>query len=117
MFKPSNPDYQRLTYALYYGHNVAKGGVCVQLCRWITTEELWTGAISDTEYFERSGILATQQELGGEKSFVNIVDKGFRNVVAAWRHGRQMILQPAFAKSDRRFTSYELISSAAIAAD
>ena len=117
MFKPSNPDYQRLTYSLYYGQNVAKGGVCVQLCGWITTEELWTGAISDTEYFERSGILATQQELGGEKSFVNIVDKGFRNVVAAWRHGRQMILQPAFAKSDRRFTSYELISSAAIAAD
>ena len=117
MFKRSDPDYQRLTYSLYYGQNVGKGGVCVQLCGWITTEELWTGAISDTEYFERSGILSTQQELGGEKSFVNIVDKGFRNVVAAWRHGRQMILQPAFAKSDRRFTSYELISSAAIAAD
>jgi hypothetical protein len=51
------------------------------------------------------------------KPFINIVNKGFRSTLAAWRHGRQMILQPAFSKSDRRFNSNELISSAAIAAD
>ena len=57
MPKPSNPDLQRLTYSRYYGGNVAKGSVFLQLCRWGGVGELWTGAVSDTEYMTRSGIL------------------------------------------------------------
>jgi len=49
--------------------------------------------------------------------FTNVTDKGYRCVAAAWRHGRQFLLQPQFAKSDKQFTTTHIISSAAIASD
>ena len=35
----------------------------------------------------------------------------------AWRAGRQQVLQPVFAQSDRKFTGRETIKSAEIATD
>ena len=49
--------------------------------------------------------------------FTNIFDKGYRCVLAALRAGAQLVLQPFFKTSDRRFTSKELLVSAAVAAD
>jgi hypothetical protein len=62
MGKPTCTDLQRLTYSLYYGGNVVKGGIFLQLCSWLGGWDLWLGAMSDTEYFERSGILESQKE-------------------------------------------------------
>ena len=93
----------------------------MQLAWW---RDLWLGAVSDTEYFERSGILESQKEfqekfdlLSVLLSFTNILDKGYCSVLAAWRAGGQLLLQPFFAKSDRKFTSKEVLLSAAVATD
>jgi hypothetical protein len=51
--KLSDGELQQLTFSLYYGLNVAKGGVFLQLCGWLGGWALWLGAISDTEYFEK----------------------------------------------------------------
>jgi hypothetical protein len=47
-FNPSEAEAQHNTYSLYYGGNVAKGGVFIQPCGWMGTHELWMGAVSDT---------------------------------------------------------------------
>ena len=82
------------------------------------------GAISDTDYMEKSGILGFQQEFQEKDTgtsptipFTNLVDKGYRNVLAAWRSGGQLMLQPYFAKSDRKFNSEQVLLSGAVAAD
>ena len=49
--------------------------------------------------------------------WINILDKGYRVVEAAWREGRQFVLQPTFAKADKKFTSDEKIRSSAVASD
>jgi hypothetical protein len=49
--------------------------------------------------------------------WINILDKGYRVVEAAWREGRQFVLQPTFAKADKKFTSNETIRSATVASD
>jgi DDE superfamily endonuclease len=123
--QPSCAEAQRNTYSKYYAGNVAKGGVFIQPCGWIGTKELWAGAISDSEYMEKSGILQehetyqkTIDNIG--KSFTIIVDKGYRINKPAWKMGKQFVLQPAFSrKSDVKFkfTALQSIRSAAIAAD
>jgi hypothetical protein len=40
--------------------------------------------------------------------FTNIVDKGYRCIMAAWRAGKQLFLQLAFATSDRKFNTREV---------
>jgi len=74
----------------------------------------------------RSGLLNDQQEITKKEHeklctdvipFLNILDKGYRCTSAAWRHGKQNIMQPAFACSDRKFTTSEIALSSAIAAD
>ena len=47
----------------------------------------------------------------------NVFDKGYRTRLAAWRNGKQLTLQPYFAKSDRKFNRKQTISSAQVAAD
>ena len=86
------------------------------------TWELWGGAISDTDYVPRTGILDAQKEfvekadLGNKDVvFTNITDKGYRCRMAAWRTGKQLLLQPFFAKADRKFSSKEVLASARIA--
>ena len=114
---------QRQTYSAYYGGNVGKGAIGLQLCGWMRTHELWDGAVSDSEYFEKSGILEMQAEFVANDSsnsdiqFTNILDKGYHAVLAAWRVSKQLILQPAYKKSERKFTSAEVLLSAAVAAD
>ena len=122
--KPSDARKQRATFSAYYGENCAKGGVFLQLCGWMGVHELWSGGVSDTEYLNKSGILEyqkcfAQSDLadGQLVTFTNVLDKGYRSTVAAWRSGSQLILQPDFASSDRKFKTSEVISSAAIATD
>ena len=122
MEKPANPDLQRLTHSRYYGGNVGKGGVFLQLCGWGGVGELWTGAVLDTDYMNRSGILKQQEEfvdnsLRPDIPFTNILDKGYCLALAALRAGNQSVLQPFWKRSDRKFTSKELLMSAAVAAD
>ena len=50
-------------------------------------------------------------------AFTNILDKGYRCILAAWRAGGQLLLQPFFARSDRKFSSNEVLLSGAIATD
>jgi hypothetical protein len=110
---------QRLTYSSYYSGNVGKGGVFVQLCGWLGTHELYPGAMSDTDYLNKTGILESQhlfQEKDGGEPFLNVLDRGYRSTRAAWRNG-QFVLQPTFAQSDARFTTIGVIHSASVAAD
>jgi hypothetical protein len=57
---PGAAELQQNTYSAYYAGNVAKGAVFLQLCGWMGTCELWVGAVSDSKYFKRSGILKQQ---------------------------------------------------------
>lgn len=122
--KPQDSDAQRNTFSVYYAGNVAKGAICIQLCGWMGTFELWVGAVTDSDYFERSGILTQQKNYipmydseNKHINWMNILDKGYRVTSAAWRAGGQFILQPSFAKSDKKFSTLETLRSAAIAAD
>jgi hypothetical protein len=122
--KPTDADLQRFTYSLYYAGNVAKGAVFLQLCGWLGAWELWLGAISDSDYQERSGILQFQDGFqqrdpttSEQLCFTNIMDKGYRCVQAAWAAGGQLLLQPFFARGDRKFTSREVLLSGAVASD
>jgi hypothetical protein len=57
------------------------------------TWELWTGAISDTEYQTRSGVFEFMQwfvdHFDKGIPFTNIIDKGYRCIMATWRAGKQ----------------------------
>ena len=50
-------------------------------------------------------------------AFTNIFDKGYRVILPAWRAGKQEVIQPIFARSDRKFTGRETIHSAWVATD
>ena len=124
---------QRITYSQYYGHNCFKGGIFTQFCGWHGNSELWTGAVSDTDYNRRSGYLKTQEQFQNEDlveyetddgridlrvlPFLNIYDKGYRAKMAALKNGKQQVLQPDWAESDRTFNRYQTIGSASIASD
>ena len=122
MASPSDAEINRETYSAYYGDNVAKGGVFLFLCGWMGTWELWGGAISDTDYVPKSGLFEEQEKFVEEYDlkysdvkFTNVADKGYRCRMAAWRSGRQLLLQPFFAKVDKKFSSKEVLHSAKIA--
>jgi len=123
MFKPTHPVTQRVTYSQHYAGNVAKGGIFAQLCGWVGTHELYPGNMSDSDYLNKTGILSQQQQFAEEDvgsdsmPFTNILDKGYRSTQAAWRNGGQFVLQPSFAKSDRKFKATETLRSASVAAD
>ena len=98
---------------------MAKGGVSLQLCGWITASELWMGAISDSEYLEKCGILEEQQpfavtdKVSGEIiAFMNVLDCGYWCDLAAWRQGCQLISQLIFKPSNRKINSREVLLSA-----
>jgi hypothetical protein len=122
-FKPTSFDIQRSTYSQYYAGNVAKGGVFVQPCGWLGAHELWAGSIMDSEYMIRSKVLTIQEtylkcyDTKHIEPFTVILDKGYRITAAAWGVGNTFILQPSFARSDRKFTGHESIRNAAIASD
>ena len=90
---------QRLTYSRYYCGNVAKGHVSLRLYGWGYVEELWTGAVLDTDYMTRSGVFDEQENFlknstGADVPFSNILDKGYRLILASLRSVGQYILQP-----------------------
>jgi hypothetical protein len=114
----SDPDYQRFTYSEYYGENYFNGGVSVQLNGWIPAGSLWPGRLSDSDYNRREGYFQRQQEfqdadlveIDGKLlviPFLNVYDKGCRARMAAWKSGKQGVLQPTFAPSDWRFSGKE----------
>ena len=119
----SDPNINRHTYSHYYNGTVAKGAVFLQLCGWMGTWELFAGTISDSDYQKSSKVFeATQQFANNDRNesllpFTNIVDKGYRCGIAAWRAGKQLVLQPVFAKSDTKFNSQQVHRSANVAAD
>lgn len=115
---------QRLTYNQYYGENCLKGGIFTQTCGWQGTYDLWMGAVSDSDYNRRAGYLQEQEafqnnDLVGGKvlPFLNIYDKGYRAKMAAWKNGKQQVLQPDWADSDRHFNRNETLGSASVASD
>ena len=55
--KPSDTQMQQLTYSSYYSCNCFKGGIGLQLGRWIRTCDLWTGCVIDTVYQGETDIL------------------------------------------------------------
>ena len=123
-FQPNGADEQRLTYSMYYNANCAKGGVFLQLCGWTGVDHLWVGATSDSHYQEHTHIFEKQHSFakndlnnGKYIAFTNIFDKGYRVNLPAWRAGRQLVRQPIFKKSDKKFTGRETIHSASIATD
>ena len=85
---------------------------------------MWSGGVSDTEYFNKYSVLEFQKKciendlVGGEMiPFLNVLDKGYWSTVASYRDGCQLTLQPNFAQSDRKFKAVEVISLAAVHTD
>ena len=75
-------------------------------------------------YNKRAGYIQEQEQYqnkdlvnGGVVPFTNIYDKGYRAKMVAWRAGKQRVLQPVWADSDRRFTTDETLLTAAVATD
>jgi hypothetical protein len=111
------------TYSKYYSGNVFKGGIFTQCCGWMGTHNLWGGNVSDTMYNKSAGYLNDQEQYqqsdlvdGEVVPFLNIYDKGYRAREVCRRHG-QLTAQPAFCKSDKRFSGARTLYSASIASD
>ena len=124
LYKPSTVLNQQITYSCYHAGNCANGGVYIQLCGWLGTEELWTGAVSDSKYQEKTGIFKLQREFSANNfvnrenlPFTNVLDKGYQVSFLVYREGKQTVYQPTFANSDDKFTSAETIFSASVAHD
>ena len=49
--------------------------------------------------------------------FTTILDKGYRAALGAWQAGRQLVMQPWFAKSDHKVSRQETLTLALIATD
>jgi hypothetical protein len=77
--------------------------------------------VSDTEYQTRSGVFEYMQwfveRFQKGIPFTNSVDEGYRCIMAAWRAGKQLFLQPVFARSDRKFNTREVNRSSTVASD
>ncbi len=124
-FKPSSALNQRITFSLYYATNCFKGGVFLQLCGWMGVAELWVGATCDSYYMVNADRILERQHEFAKSDLVNekflpctmILDKGYRIIRPAFRHGGQQCIQPMFAESDNTFTSEETNYSATVAAD
>ena len=94
----------------------------LQLCGWMGVETLWVGATSDSYYQEQTKIFEDQETFAATDlvdnkviPFSNILDKGYCVNVPAWRHGRQLVIQPTFVKSDRRFSTRNTVHTADVA--
>ena len=88
------------------------------------TCDLWLGAISDSDYNRWTGHVDEQEEFqkinivyGSIIPFLNICDKGRREKMAAWQHGKQQAIRPDWTVSDRRFDRIETIGSTSVTSD
>jgi hypothetical protein len=123
-FAFSDANLQRASFSDYYGENCWKGGVGIQLCGWMRVGLLWGGGVSDSEYNSSEGYLSDQISFaendrvnGRVVPFINGLDKGYRAKMAAWKSGKQMAIQPPFAKSDKRFKGKQTVYAGCIAHD
>ena len=66
---------------------------------------------NSSEGYLQSKITFAENDLVEGKliTFTNGLDKGYRAKMAAWRNGKQMAIQPPYAKSDKRFTGRQTI--------
>ena len=126
MTKPSDAALQRTTYSQYYKENCAKGGVHLQFCGWMGTEELWTGNVCDSDYQSNGNIIMEQKVFAcndrKEKEDINpfymLLDKGYRITELAFREGYgQITMQPDFAKADEKFKRHQVLTSSTVASD
>ena len=135
-YQPTLSHVQRITYSSYYGGNCAKGGIFLQFCGFLGGFDLFSGGVSDSEYFTWDedkdgtptnhvvmGILRRQQIyqemdlVNGEvKPFFNMLDKGFR-VVQKTLERNQKIIQPIFTSSERNFYRNESLCISEVASD
>ncbi len=122
-YKFSDASLYRVTYNQYYGENCGKPGIGIQLCGWTLLWKLWTGAVEDGTYHSKSRYIQAQKEFqeadlvdGKVIKFHNILDRGYRGNVTAFR-GDQLSLQPPSSRSDIRFTGNQTIHSGAVARD
>jgi hypothetical protein len=66
-----------------------------------------------------TGILEMQEafaKANGGVPFTIILDRGYRSTRAACRQG-QFVLQPTFAKSDKKFSTRDVLRAASVASD
>jgi len=119
----SDADQQRSLYSEYYAECCAKGGVYLQICGWIRASYLVTGHATDDKCTELTKILEIQQIFQDHdrkrdddklKPFVIVLDKGYRITLNA-KGCLQLVLQPAFAASDKQFTRTDLLLSGGVA--
>ena len=96
----------------------------MQLSGWMGVSDLWVGATSDSLYQKQNKIFEKQKEFadtdlvrGKVLPFSTVLDKGYRCILDAHRAGGQECIQPVFAKSDRRFSGNDTLSSASVAYD
>lgn len=97
----------------------------IQLCGWMGTHELWEGAVSDTDYFARSGILPLQTQYialydqeNAAYNWTNILDRGYKVVGECFANGGQFCLQPHFSRAGQpKFSGSDTQLTAAVAAD
>ena len=85
---------------------------------------LWSSATSDSYYQRKTEIFQRQERFSKYDIVKNIIvasttilDKGYRVLLAAWQAGKQIVMQPVFAKSDQKFSGQETHTSASVATD
>jgi hypothetical protein len=87
--------------------------------------------VSDSDFNRREGYLEHQMDFAntivvkGEEGsgkfsvvpFINVYDKGYRADMVASKCGKQKVLQPEWAESDKRFRRDQTLISASVATD
>ena len=91
----------------------------MQMCGWVGTYDLFPGGISDSEYLKTVGVFNIQKKFQDNDDgvpFWNIVDRGYRVTKTAWMSS-QLVLQPIFTKTDKKFNTDKMLKSVSIAAN
>jgi hypothetical protein len=85
--------------------------------------KIWMGAVSDSDYLTRSGILEMQStyinthDRESAEPWYNILDRGFRVTTTVYKNGQVHVVQLSFCVSDRRFVAHETIAGAKVSSD
>ena len=103
---------------------LCKGWTFLMLCGWIGVMNLWSKATSDSHYQRETQIFERQERFSKYDlvnnlivAFTTILDKGYRVTLAAWQAGKQMVMQPDFAKSDKKLSGNQILTSVSVATD
>ena len=75
--------------------------------------------IEERDFWGVSDIFQMKMWLNWKRVVVilNVYDNGYRAKMVAWRTGKQLVLQPEWAESDKRFRRDQTLLSASVAAD